>query len=82
MLIGRDISSGICDIGGDGMFRTKQRLLSGHLFLVIILTRVDPLPAHKTKESVESRGKKGSKQRTDPINPVISGKRAVDHIWS
>lgn len=62
--------------------RLLQRLLSGHIFLVIILARVDRLPTHETKESIESRGKKGSEQRTDPIDPVVSRKRAVDHIRS
>lgn len=69
-------------IGVDGTIWTNQRLLSGRIFLVIILTRIDHLPAHHTKESVECRGKKGSEQRTDPIDPVVPRKWAVDYIRS
>lgn len=47
---------------------------------IVILAWIDFLPAHKAKKVIESGGKKGPQQRTDPIDPVVPGERAIDHI--
>jgi hypothetical protein len=46
------------------------------------LTRIDILPAYEAQEVIEGRGEEGTEQRADPVDPVISGERAVNYIWS
>ena len=52
------------------------------LHVVIILTRVDFLPAYEAQDVIEGRGEEGTEQRADPVDPVISRECAVDYIWS
>lgn len=48
--------------------------------LVVVLTRVDILPADIAEEVVEARSQKRSEQRSNPVDPVVSGETAVDNI--
>jgi hypothetical protein len=66
---------------GHGLLRANRRQLSfSDFYLVVILTRIDSLPTNKTKEVVEAGSKERSKERANPIDPVISGETAVDYI--
>lgn len=47
---------------------------------VIILPRVDFLPADEAEDVIEARREQRPKEWTNPIDPVISGEVAIDHI--
>lgn len=68
-------------IVGHSMLRGSYRRLScSNVPLIVILARIDVLIANEAKEVVEGRSEERAEKWTNPIDPVISGETAVDHI--
>ena len=70
------------EVIGHSIFRQHRVLAYLDLPLVVVLTGVDVLPADPAQQVVEARSQQRSKQRTDPVYPMVSGKGAIDNIWA
>ena len=63
------------------MLRSSTQVLpSLGLPLIIILTGVNMLPADVAQQVIEARGQERAKQRSNPVDPVVSGETAVDNV--